>query len=165
MAGHRLPRTLFGGRMRTSTALLAVAFVGVLLLWLAVRPEPEYVTEEVVRVRTKTTVKQADEQEKARPPEAVRPTLSPSPTPTRTPSPKPDRKPTSTATPGVTPGETPAATDLPLPGPGAEETPDTDAPPPPEEDTGPGGLFGLPDRSGRSPETRSPAVDPAWLRR
>lgn len=163
MAGFRLPRTLFGGRMRTSTALVAVTFVGVLLLWLAVRPDPEYVTEEVVRVRTKAPAKQADE-DKARPPEVIRPTLSPTPTPTRTPSPKPTRKPTSTATPGATPGESPAVTDLPIPGPDGEEAPDTETSPPPESDTGPGGLFGLPDRSGRSLETRSPAVEQAWVR-
>ena len=51
MAGNRVPRTLFRGRMRTSTAIIGLLFVGVLLLWYGVRPDPEF-TEEVVRVRT-----------------------------------------------------------------------------------------------------------------
>ncbi len=37
---RRLPSMLFRGRVRTSTLLLVVAFVGVLALYVVVRPEP-----------------------------------------------------------------------------------------------------------------------------
>ena len=36
----RLPKTLLNGRLRTSTLLLSALFVGVLTLYLGVRPEP-----------------------------------------------------------------------------------------------------------------------------
>lgn len=101
MSALRLPRKLFGGRMRTSTALLAVAFVGVLLLWYAVRPDPETVTEEVVRV-TRTVEKQKPAKERAAEQEGERPRATV--TPTRTPTPRPTpAAPTSKTSPGVPP--------------------------------------------------------------
>lgn len=124
----RLPRTLFGGRMRTSTALLGMAFVGVLLLWVAVRPDPAEITEELVRVRTTRTVTEENSAERrapapvVRPPEVVEPT--PTPTPTRTPAPRVRRTPVptaakvSSATPTVSEGPTVPGVDPPPERPG-----------------------------------------------
>ncbi|MGQ0467986.1 MAG: hypothetical protein ACT4QG_22045 [Sporichthyaceae bacterium] len=147
MSPLRLPRTLFGGRMRTSTAFLALAFVAVLLLWYGVRPDPETVTEEVVRVTRTVEKKKPAKEEEREPAEVVRPRTTATPTPsvtpkaTKTAAPRPPR----TATP--TPSE---ATDL-LPPP-SEEPAEPEASPPPKG----GGLFDFqrPDKS--EPTTDSP---------
>lgn len=161
MAGHKMPRTLFGGRIRTSTALLGLAFVGVLLLWLAVRPDPSEVTEEVVRVRTtRTTIKEAEkqaEEERKRQVEEVRRSYAPTPTATLTPTPtptvpvKPPRK-------GATPGTKPATPGASVP-PGVPVPPGESPSPSGTSDRGGGGLFGLRGDEPRPEDARTPSAD------
>jgi hypothetical protein len=89
---RRLPRTLVGGRVRTSTVFLLVAFVGVLTLWVSVRPTTASTTEEVLVRHTtskKTAVTDEEEQDRRAVPIAPRrvtpsPTATPTPTPTAT---------------------------------------------------------------------------------
>ncbi len=136
-ARYRLPRTLFGGRMRTSTAILSLIFVGVLLLWYGVRPDPEF-TEEVVRVRTtKVTEKELAEKEAAARRQILeeeRRRAAATPTPTPTPTPRATKTPTATKSPRATPGVIPP---LVSPAPSEEVTPT------PTSSREPGGLFGI----------------------
>lgn len=138
--------------MRTSTAVLAVAFAGVLLLWYGVRPDPETVTEEVVRV-TRTVEKQKPAKERAAEEEVDRPRTSTTPTPTATP------KPTRTPAPArVAPSATatPSAPNLFGPAPSAEATEPGETPPPARG----GGLFGSirPRNEKPAPSTDSPTT-------
>ncbi|HEY3603302.1 MAG TPA: hypothetical protein VGL04_01425, partial [Sporichthyaceae bacterium] len=101
---RRLPRTVAGGRVRTSTVFLLVAFIGVLTLWVSVRPTTASTTEEVL-VRHTTSKKTA--------PQTVEEDQSPRPR-RETPSPTPTPTPSATATvlPKTTAGKN---TPLPLP--------------------------------------------------
>jgi hypothetical protein len=83
MTRRRLPGTLVGGRVRTSTVLLLVAFVGVLTLWVSVRPTTAETTEEVlVRHTTKSTSQDTDFSDQPRRTVPPRPSVTPTPTPT-----------------------------------------------------------------------------------
>jgi hypothetical protein len=93
-----------GGRIRTSTVLLMIAFFGVLALWVSVRPSTLEQSEEVaVRQSTTTTHRTVTRTE----------TPTPTPTPTRTPTPTPSATakgkgataPPLAPTPSPTPGE------------------------------------------------------------
>ncbi|MGQ0846412.1 MAG: hypothetical protein ACT4QF_19990 [Sporichthyaceae bacterium] len=161
---RRLPRTLFGGRVRTSTVLLATTFVGVLLLWYGVRPDPAEFTEEVVRVRTTRISGEEAERRKAeavlRPPAEVREPVAPTPVPTKSATPRPKRTPVETPT---APAPTPPASGEPdpaplLPGEPAPEPVPSDSASPAQ--TRRPGLLG--DISGaRAPELRRPSTTPA----
>lgn len=97
-----LPRTLFGGRVRSSTFGLMISFVAVMTLWILIRPEPIEYTEEVVTVRT---TKKAPDRSTPTPiptPAATpAPTVTPNPTPAA--SPRPTKPPAGTPTPAPTP--------------------------------------------------------------
>ncbi|HEY2834057.1 MAG TPA: hypothetical protein VGJ14_16635 [Sporichthyaceae bacterium] len=133
----RLPSTLAGGRIRTSTVLLLIAFLGVLTLWVSVRPTTEEQVEQVA-VRHKTTHRTVTR--------TIRPTPTPTPSavstappakggPAEVPAPLPVA-PAPTTTPGQTGPPAGSISHVLAPGhsaPAATPPPDgsTPAPPPP----------------------------------
>ncbi|HUR73604.1 MAG TPA: hypothetical protein VMZ00_04965 [Sporichthya sp.] len=114
----KFPRTLLGGRIRSSTLALMVSFLAVLTVWIMVRPVPVQVTEEVTYDNGVVTVRKTTRTD-------GRTEATPTPTPKSTPTPK--------ASP------TPAAGS-------AKPTPATGAPTskPNPEPTGVGGLLAPP---------------------
>jgi len=136
---RRLPRTVLGGRARTSTVLLLVAFLGVLTLWVSVRPS----TQEVVVRQTRTITTQDTELPRRAPVTAATRRPTPTPTPLATanngkassapgtvPAPLPVAPPPD-ATPGQSPAPTGSLSQILPPG---QATP---APPPPTDAAAP----------------------------
>jgi hypothetical protein len=84
------PQHVLGGRVRTSTLVLSALFLGVLALYIAVRPDPTAPARRggsVVRPEPSPT--------------PASPSASPEPTPRRTSSPTPTAVPSAVATPSV----------------------------------------------------------------
>jgi hypothetical protein len=120
-----------GGRVRTSTVILTVAFIAVLTLWVSVRPTTASTTEEVLvrHTTTKKTAPVSDEKDQQSP----APRVTPSPTPTATLTPTPagtvlpkGKKSTAAPTPVNGPGALPIA---PPPSPGDSAAPGQTSPP------------------------------------
>jgi hypothetical protein len=102
----KLPRTLLGGRIRSSTVALMLSFFAVLTVWILVRPVPVQATEEVSYDNGVVTVRKTTRTEGKT--TVVEPTPTPSPTATPTPKPTPVPKPASgKPTPAGTPAPTP----------------------------------------------------------
>lgn len=124
----KLPRTLIGGRIRSSTIALALSFFAVLTVWILVRPIPVEVTESVT-----TTVRTTKKVTENRPATEVEATPTPAPA-----TPKPTPVPAT-----ATPTPDPAA---PTPEPG----------PPTPEPGGVGGLLGAPTPTPTPPPVTPP---------
>lgn len=107
---HRLRDRFTAMRPRNSTVLLTVLFLGVLALWILVRPVPT-----LSQTSGADTGQSGSQQTQQHP--YVPPAPTPTQTPTRTPSPHPTttRPTTPTSTPSVTPspGQSPPATSSP----------------------------------------------------
>lgn len=113
-----VPKTLLGGRLRTSTVTLVLSFAAVLTLWILIRPEAGNVEVPVCGPQGCTIAKVP--KKNIRDAEAVTsPTPTPAPTPAvqATPTPTP-KKVKSTPTPTPVPVDPLAPTPTPTPGSG-----------------------------------------------
>jgi hypothetical protein len=101
---QRLPATVFGGRMRTSTLALILAFATVMTGWLFLRPtansDPYTTTVTTTTVRSRVAAPTRTPRPVRTP--TARPSVSPSPAlPTQAPAPTPTRAPAATAGPAT----------------------------------------------------------------
>lgn len=109
MAGYRLPSHLFGGRVRTSTVVLALVFLIALATYLLVRPVPASVARTQVPSSPTAT---------SGPSKSVRPSSR---------SPAPTTPPAQTSAPAAPPSRGPSPTPTPVP-----SAPPVSTPPSPE---------------------------------
>lgn len=126
---RRLPATLAGGRIRTSTVVLVLAFFALLTLYLLVRPLPEGVSMPSTSSRSSTAPERSGSPSSDVAPEPSE--TSAEPTPDETPSVETTEDPTGPAPTDapLAPSSAPVPTD---PGSGGATSPNSEPAPAPE---------------------------------